>query len=240
MEYDSKTLEVGFAAERKQRANSAYVFGMRDGKMTWTYPGLVPVAHKGADGMGTGEFTMVDAVLTLDPAKVSAVNRARAMIFGLKQRVNDAAALEAGPDGRVDRKAKYDEQRRMIEHLESGTDDWNLKPAAPSNVQASYVTRALVAMGTYAANLAMFGGTGAEKVDVSDEAKANAFVKRIADSPALKLKGEVGKARDWLEKNSRKVREKIAELRAAEAPAFDADAMVEEIEGDAPDTSAQS
>lgn len=199
MEQQDKTLAVGFASERKQRSNSAYAFAIKDGKLTWTYPDL-----------GT---------LTFDPDKASAVNRARAMVFGFKQRINDAAALDAGPDGKTDPKAKFAEQQRMIEHLESGTDDWNLKPAADRG-NASYVTQALVALGTY------------QGKDVSDAEKANAFVKQVAQIEKLKLKGEMGKARAWLEANSKQIRDKIAEIRASEAPVVDADAELSALMGD--------
>lgn len=186
------------APQPKQRSNSAYIFSMKDGKLVWTYPGI-------------GE-------LTLDPEKVSATNRHRFIIHGMKQRVNDAAALDAGPDGKVDPKAKFAEMQRMIEHLESGTEEWNVRAAAASG-PASYVTQALVALGAY------------QGVDVSDPEKANAFVKRVADAPKLKLGGEMGKARKWLEANSKVIREKIAEIRAAEAPAIDADAEMASLLG---------
>lgn len=198
--------------EFKQRANSAYSFAIKDGRLVWNFPNI-----------GT---------LVLDPAKVSAVNRARAINHGLKQRVIDGAALDADASGKVDPKAKYAEMQRIIEHLESGTDDWNLKPSAGTTGPASYVTRALVEMGTYVVNLAVFGEKGAEKVDVSTTEKANAFVKRLAESPNLKLKGEMGKARTWLETNSKKIREKIAEIRAAETPVVDVDAEIEELMAD--------
>ena len=197
MEQQDKTLAVGFAAERKQRSNSAYSFAIKDGKLTWVYPEI-----------GT---------LVFDPDKVSAVNRARAMVFGLKQRINDAAALDADASGKVDPKAKFAEQQRMIEHLESGTDDWNLKPTADRAGPASMVTQALVSLGTYQGR------------DVSNSEKANAFVKAVAEAPKLKLKGEMAKARAWLEANSKQIREKIAELRAAQAPAVDADAELDAL-----------
>lgn len=181
----------------KQRANSAYIFTMQDGKLVWTYPGI--------------------GVLTLDPAKVSATNRARFIVHGMKQRVNDAAALDAGDDGKVDAKAKHEEMRKMIEHLESGTEEWAMRPSASTTGPASFVTQALVALGTYVG------------VDVSDTEKANAFVKKLADNPKYKLGGEMGKARKWLEANSKIIREKIAEIRAAEAPAVDADAELEAL-----------
>lgn len=183
----------------KQRSNSAYIFSLRDGKLVWAYPGI-------------GE-------LVLDPDKVSATNRARFIVHGMKQRVNDAAALDAGADGKVDPQAKYAEMQRMIEHLESGTEDWNIRPSAGSTGPASYVTQALVALGTY------------QGTDVSTPELANAFVKRVADAPKLKLGGEMGKARKWLEANSRLIRDKIAELRAAETPAIDADSAMGELLG---------
>lgn len=184
----------------KQRSNSAYVFTIVDGKLVWNYPGI-------------GE-------LSLDPSKVSAVNRARAITHGLKQRVIDAAALDAGADGKTDPKAKFAEMRRVIEHLESGSDDWNLKPSTrEASGPASYVTQALVALKQYQGR------------DVSTSELANAFVKAVADAPKLKLGGEMAKARKWLEENSRVIREKIAELRAAEKPAIDADEALGDLLG---------
>ena len=198
-ESQANSTEQASAAPKtpKQRANSAYVFSIKDGKLVWSYPGI-------------GE-------LTLDPSKVSATNRARFIVHGMKQRVNDAAALDAGPDGKVDPRAKFDEMQRMIEHLESGTEDWNVKPSADRVGPASYVTQALVAIGTY------------QGQDVSTPDLANAFVKRVADLPKLKLGGEMAKARKWLEASSKMIRDKIAEIRAAEKPAVDADAELEEL-----------
>ena len=196
-----KTLAVGFATERKQRSNSAYVFAVKEGKLTWTFPEI-----------GT---------LVFDPDKASAINRARAMVFGFKQRINDAAALDADASGKVDPKAKFAEMERMIAHYEAGGDDWTLKPQADKGA-GSMVTQALVALGTYQGR------------DVSDTEKANAFVKAVAEAPKLKaqLKGEMAKARGWLEANSKQIREKIAELKAAQAPAVDADAELEALMGE--------
>lgn len=197
--WNAATAQGGEAAPKgpKQRANSAYIFTLRDGKLVWTYPGI-------------GE-------LVLDPDKVSATNRARFIVHGMKQRVNDAAALDADASGRVDPRAKFEEMKRMIEHLESGTEEWNMRPSAGATGPASYVTQALVALGTY------------QGVDVSTPDLANAFVRRVAEHPKFALKGEMAKARKWLEANSKIIREKIAELRAAEAPAIDADAALGEL-----------
>lgn len=188
--------EVLAGPQRKQRANSAYIFSIVDGCMVWNYPGI--------------------GVLRFDPNKASATNRARAMMYGWKQRINDGAALDADASGKVDPKAKFAEQQRLIEHYESGAEEWALKERAPSG-PASMVTQALVALGKY------------QGVDVSDTDKANAFVKRVADTPAFKLDGQMGKARTWLEANSKQIREKIAELRAAAQPAIDADAELAKL-----------
>lgn len=187
--------------EFKQRSNSAYAFAIKDGRLIWTFPAI-----------GT---------LVLDPSKVSATNRARAINHGLKQRVIDAAALDADATGKVDPKAKYAEMQRMIEHLESGSEEWNLKPSVGATGPASYVTQALVAIKTY------------QGADVSTNELANAFVERVSKVEALKLKGEMGKARKWLEENSKQIREKIAELRAAEAPAVNADEELAKLMGGA-------
>jgi hypothetical protein len=183
----------------KQRENSAYAFSVKDGKMVFDYPGI--------------------GVLTFDPSKVSATNRARAMNHGLKQRIVDAAAKDAKDDGKTDPQEKFDGMKRVIEHLESGTEDWNLKPTVGTTGPASYVTKALVALGTY------------QGTDVSTTELANAFVQRVSKIEKLNLKGEMGKARDWLEKSSKVIRDKIAELRAAETPAVDADAELAALMG---------
>lgn len=183
----------------KQRSNSVYRFGTVDGKLVWDF----------------GELGR----LTLDPDSVSATNRARFIVHGMKQRVNDAGALDAGPDGKVDPKAKFAEMQRMVEHLASGTDEWNLRPSADRTGPASYVTQALVMLGTY------------QGIDVSTPELANAFVKRVAELPKLNLKGEMGKARKWLEANSKQIREAIEMIRAAETPAVDADAEIAQMMG---------
>lgn len=199
---DSKQQAINLAElqaatkQPKMRANSAYIFSMVDGKLTWAYPGI--------------------GVLTLDPAKVSATNRARFIVHGMKQRVNDAAALDADASGKVDPQAKYAEMQRMIEHLESGSEEWNMRAAAPSGA-ASYVTQALVSLKTYQGR------------DVSTVELANAFVKMVSELPKLKLGGEMAKARKWLEANSPTIRQAIEAIRAAEKPAVDADAELEAL-----------
>lgn len=193
------------AATPKKRANSAAIFTVQDGKLTWDYGPL-----------GKAVF---------DPNKASAENRARAMLHGFKQRIGDKAALEADPaTGKTSPAEKLAKQLQIIEHLESGSTDWNMK-AGGGGGNVSYVTRALVRLGVYS-------GT-----DVSDPTKALAFIKSLADSPhpkivALGFKGQTGKVRDWLERST-KIAEAIEAIKAEErasAPAVDPDALLEEIE----------
>lgn len=182
--------------QSKQRANSAYAFSVKDGKMVFDFPKI--------------------GVLTFDPSKVSATNRARAMNHGLKQRIVDGGAVDADKKtGKTDPREKYEEMKRVIDHLESGAEEWNLKPSVRVNVAASYVTKALIALGKY------------QGFDVSTSELANAFVLKIANLEKLGLGGQVGKAREWLEASSKVIREKIVEIRAAEAAATNIDADAE-------------
>lgn len=70
---------------------------------------------------------------TFDPDKVSAANRARAMMHGFEQRIRDGGAL--GRDKETGASATPEEKReamlRIAEHLMSGSDEWALKVAAP-------------------------------------------------------------------------------------------------------------
>jgi hypothetical protein len=68
------------------------------------------------------------ASFTFDPDKVSAVNRARAMMHGFEQRVRDGGAL--GRDKETGASATPEQKRdamfRIADHLMSGTDQWKL------------------------------------------------------------------------------------------------------------------
>ena len=192
-------------AETKKRANSVYTFTVQDGKQRFDFGTI-----------GT---------IVFDADKASAENRARAMAHGFKQRIVDAGALEAGADGKVDPVAKFNEMFRVAEHLMSGSVEWNVKGGGAG--ATSYVTRALVALGTFA------------KTDVSTYDKANAFVKSLAESTKPEVvkygfKGQVGKARAWLEANSKAIAAEIDRIKAEEAkdvaPA-DADAILDDLMG---------
>ena len=169
----------------KKRANAIAQFSMQDGVLTWDF---------GAIGK-----------VTLDPEKVSAVNRARAMTFGLKQRVADAAALSRDPEtgASATPEEKFAEMTRMAEHLASGTDQWELRAAGPRDDAASWVSKALVHLGKAA-----------------NTTEANEKVRKLAEA---KFGGEIGKARAALAKAT-DVAAAILELRTAAQPVGDMDA----------------
>lgn len=195
--HDTMAAIVDAAAAKtgKKRANSAYVHTLLDGKHIFDF---------GAVGK-----------ITFDPDKVSAENRARAMMHGFKQRIIDAGALEAGADGKVDVAQKYAEMARVADHLMSGSPDWNVKASGDGFGAVSLVSQALVRIGKFA-----------------DVVAANEWVKTLAND---KFDGKIGKAREFLA-TSTKIREAIraiedeqAKSRAAKTPDLDADAMLGEI-----------
>ena len=84
------------------------------------------------DGKLVFGFSGLDA-FTFDPDKVSAVNRARAMMHGFEQRIRDGGAL--GRDAETGASATPEQKReamlRIADHLMAGGDEWALKVAAP-------------------------------------------------------------------------------------------------------------
>lgn len=168
--------------QTKKRSNSVALFSISDGRLVWDY------------GPGLGK-------LTLDPADVSAENRARAMMFGLKQRVSDAAALSRDTDSgkSASPEEKFEAQRRVIEHLASGSTEWSIRaPAEGGGANASYVSRALVEIGKAA-----------------DVVAANELVKRLADRDHG---GKMGPARAALAK-AQDISTAIVTIKAREAAA---------------------
>ena len=181
--------------ELKIRANGAYAYRKLDGKHEFDWPGI--------------------GKLVGDPDKWSMEARHFFLDYGARQWFMDGAAKSAGPDGKVDPLAKFMGMQGRIELANSGATDLRRPRESGGGGVVSWVTRALVALGTYQGN------------DVSSADRANAFVKKLADRPDLKLGGQVGKARTWLEKNSKIIGGKIDELKAADVPTdIDADAIL--------------
>ena len=90
--------------------------------------------------------------IILNPAKISAENRSRAMMTrSLKDRVIDAAALsrdkETGASATPEEKAAA--MQRIVDHLESGSPEWNIKgaPKVDSETIGQWVARAMVHLG---------------------------------------------------------------------------------------------
>lgn len=83
---------------------------------------------------GNIEFTVLNAgKIVFDPAKVSAENRARAMMHGFIQRISDGGALSRNPDTGLPATSadKLARMQRIADHLTSGATEWALKTAAP-------------------------------------------------------------------------------------------------------------
>lgn len=110
----------------KKRVNSIITVSRFDNKLTFAFAGV-------------GQFTF-------DPDKVSAENRARAMMHGFEQRIRDAAALsvdrETGKSATP--QAKHDAALRIAEHLMSGSTDWAIRVAASSGPDAGLTLQAMM------------------------------------------------------------------------------------------------
>lgn len=175
----------------EMRKNGLYTSTVLDGHLILDFPGI--------------------GRIDVNPEKESMEARHFLLMYGRKQWIQDGGAVSAGPDGKVDPIAKFNGMAQRAELLNSGATD--LRSPRSTGGPISWVTRALVALGTYQGH------------DTSTIEKANALVRRIAEEPKLGLGGQMGKARTWLENNSRIISAKIAELKAREAPEVDFDAM---------------
>lgn len=113
-----------------KKANSIMTWTQQDGKLVCTVA-------------GAGE-------VSFDPDKVSAVNRARFMLHGMKQRAADGAALLRDPETGLSAtpEEKLASVRRIVEHYEAGGDDWNLRTAEPKTEgDGTWLAKALVHLG---------------------------------------------------------------------------------------------
>ena len=97
----------------KTKSNSVTTVTYLDGKLVFGFAGL--------------------PAFTFDPDKVSAVNRARAMMHGFEQRIRDGGAQrrDAETGASATPEQKREAMLRIAEHLMSGGDEWALKVAAP-------------------------------------------------------------------------------------------------------------
>ena len=179
----------------KKRANSIITVTRWDNKLKFAFTGV-------------GDFTF-------DPDKVSAENRARAMVHGFEQRVRDAAALSVDRDtGKsATAQAKFDAAKRIADHLMSGATEWNLKPAATGGLDAGLVIMAIMRVFR-------------KSLDEAETVIATTMSKKgIERTAALKL---------WA--NSKQVAAAMLEIKTERlATTEDADDLLDEIMGEESD-----
>jgi hypothetical protein len=90
--------------------------------------------------------------LMFDTTKVSEAVGNRAKIHGLIQRVSDAAAMSrAAADGELIpvaelNKRKFEAMRKLVEHYESGTEEWTLRSAGGGGTGEGILIQALALM----------------------------------------------------------------------------------------------
>lgn len=163
---------------------------------------------------GKIEFSVKDAgKLTFDPDKVSAQNRARAMVHGFIQRISDGGALSRNPEtGQPATPAdKLARMQRIAEHLMSGSTEWALKAVVGEGVNVGLVLQAMIALGK------------ARDVDHANELVSKLAAKReIPREEAIKL---LAGAAD--------IKVKMAEIRAAQAATkVSADDLLDGLDGE--------
>jgi hypothetical protein len=131
----------------KTKSNSVTTVTYLDGKLVFGFQG--------------------QAAFTFDPDRVSAVNRARAMMHGFEQRIRDGGAL--GRDAETGASATAEEKRaamlRIAEHLMAGGDEWVLRVAAPKKDDPGLLAEAMMrALGKDAAGIkALIASTMAKR-----------------------------------------------------------------------------
>jgi hypothetical protein len=121
-------MENEMSVNTRKKENTFTAVTIVDGKLVFSFP------HAGL------------ASFTFDPDKASAANRSRAMKMGFKQRISNGAALsrdtETGESASsVDKRAAM---LRLAEHLESGSDEWELRVAAPKKDDPGLLAAAMM------------------------------------------------------------------------------------------------
>lgn len=144
--------------------------------------------------------------LTVDMAKVSAKNAEYAAFHGIKQRVVDSAAIAWDGIGQRPTPAeKYAEMVKIVEHLNSGSPDWNTVRGESSGLVGGVTLKALAAV------------QGLE-IDAM-----RARVTEIAEKQGKTVKAKLAEYATLPD-----VIKKIAELRAAASP-VKADDLMDEL-----------
>lgn len=185
--------------QTKAKSNSVITSGLVDDG------GLPTTSLVGAMGLRFSVQGAGETILWL--RKVSESNRQRAMVHGLVQKISDKAAiprdtktgLSATPE------AKLAAMARLVEHLNSGSEDWSLRVAAePRESSVDLLIKSLKELGFVESE--------------ASEAKVRGLTK--AQRTALELRKDVS--------------EKLVELRARDSgfSSEDTDSILEGLLGD--------
>lgn len=111
-----------------------------------TKPKANSIITHALEGANVRFFFRGESVGLLQPDMISPANRARAMLHGFVQRVGDGGAVEMrAPDGTLRTKDEMDAIKRaritrLIEHYNSGAEDWNLERAGGGGVDTGGLT----------------------------------------------------------------------------------------------------
>jgi hypothetical protein len=156
-------------------------------------------------------FTVAGAgEIILNVADIHPAVMRRAAIHGLTQRIADAAALSRNPDnGQPASPAdKLAAMARLVDHYNTGTDQWGLRASGGGGAEGGLTVRALAAvLGVSVADADARVTTAAEKRGI----KRAEYLRGVAAQP--------------------KVADEIARIRAASGNAELADSLLDELEG---------
>lgn len=152
--------------------------------------------------LGAGE-------LSIDLSSLSTTIQDRAMAHGMKQRISDAAALSCNPETGKPATAqeKYEAMKALVDHYNSGADEWNIARSSGGIGRTSNVLQAI-------ANV--------YKLDVDG---ARAYVEKTAVKRGIEYKAALA-----LWKQSDKIVAELARMATAAPTKINADDLLDEME----------
>jgi len=110
---------------------------------------VVTYDTNGRDQSGVITFTVLGAgELTFDTNKASESCRERAEYHGWVQRMCDAVAISRDPETNASATPamKFERMKRLIEHYESGTDEWSIQGRGGFGNEGGLLLRTLIAL----------------------------------------------------------------------------------------------
>jgi hypothetical protein len=195
-------MEIKMSVETRKKENTFTAMTIVDGKLVFSFP------HAGLPSF------------TFDPEKASATNRARAIKMGFKQRISNAAALSR--DTETGESASSEEKRanmlRMAEHLESGSDEWELRVSVGPKKDDPGLLRA-----------AIMRATGKDEAGVAALIVATMAKRGVDETAALKVWQD---AKQVITAKAEIIAERAA-AKAAASKGQDADDLLAEMEAGA-------